>query len=173
MKRSGSGYPHSGPAVRQWALTLLLAPLAAGCGPGANGGESVAPPTVPVPAPGPTQPGPQNGCPSAAVAVDEFTASQSVLKASLSIELPNTAADVWFDWAGPYLDLDPTLDGRFPILEVAPTDWKMTRTATTTRHSLKIAWAPFREAVLGFHSAQSGCDLPMLVCAKDGCEVRP
>lgn len=169
-------------AVRAGVACALLAWLQAACGPA---GEALAPTTVSAaaesaePTVGPGQarspsvelPAFQIPCGGAGIEVEEFTASDSILVASLAFEVPGSSAGVSLDWIGPYLDLNPRPAGStLPFLEIVVMEWTTTQDAGVTRHLMKIGWPPFREANLRIRSAGAGCE-SSIACSKEGCEV--
>lgn len=114
-------------------------------------------------------------CEGVTVAVESIEPSDAVLEAQLSIDWPNGLPGS-FDWTGPYYDFDPQNEvsgERPPELEVNLADWRTDPVPGATRHSIRFQWPPFEQIALRFRSPPIACDLPTLVCAAAGCELRP
>ena len=157
-----------------WRATLPLFSFVAfvSCG---GGGDGPAPPSVPVPPapPAPEPPPPMIGtpCPGVVVRGAPPVRETSVTSAELIIEWDAASGGGSFDWSGPYYDFGPNFD--LLVLEVNIADWRVERTATMTRHSIRAQWPPFLEFGLGFRRNTGACELPSLVCSGTGCELEP
>lgn len=169
-----------GPLLRWLLAASLLGGAACGGSPSSPNGGSPNPPPDPTPNPNPNPQPPRlpavigNPCPGAVVRSDPPRRNGDHNYVQLVLEWENRSRGASFDWSGPYFDDNP---GRFDpnrlkFLEVNIADWSVETTASLTRHTIGVRWPPFTEFGLELQSGAGSCDLPMLVCAASGCELR-
>ena len=162
------------------AAALLGGALSCGGSPSSPNGGSPNPPPDPTPNPNPNPQPPRlpavigNPCPGAVVRSDPPRRNGDHNYVQLVLEWENRSRGARFDWSGPYFDDNP---GRFDpnrlkFLEVNIADWSVETTASLTRHTIGVRWPPFTEFGLELQSGAGSCDLPMVVCAASGCELR-
>ena len=102
----------------------------------------------------------------------------------LTLETDAAAADVVFDWVGPYKDYhraaawNPSFRVR-NVDPVTPLDqnlvhWSFEPTANGVLHTFEFEWLADLEAGFRFRSEGGGCvGEPEAVCTGAGCELRP
>lgn len=157
----------------------LAGALSCGDSPSSPNGGSPNPPPDPG-SPAPTPPPTRlpavigNPCPGATVRSDPPTRNGDHNYVQLVLEWETRSRGASFDWNGPYLDrsgnrFDPE---GFKALEVSLADWSVETTGALTRHTLGVRWPPFAEFGLELQSGNGSCNLPMVVCASSGCELR-
>lgn len=85
------------------------------------------------------------------------------------------AADVLFDWLGPYSTLAEDAAPEVTRLLVANfVDWQVEVSDGQAQHLIDVDWPSSREVRLRVRSGSSACGgEPEIVCREDGCELIP